>query len=55
MLTGYGAGVAAVGVIQQRALHGRRGSFYALAVVRADDRFRGDVGVSRAIALVTFR
>jgi hypothetical protein len=40
-------------VIQQRALDGRRGFFYAPAVVRADDRFRGGVDVSPAIASAT--
>jgi hypothetical protein len=37
--SGHAAGVIALGVIQQRALDGRRGSFHAMAMVRADDRF----------------
>ena len=40
-------------MIQQRAPDGRRGCFHALAVVRADDRFRGSLGVSAAIAPAT--
>ena len=38
------------GVIQQRALYGRRGSYHAPAVVGAYDRFRAEVAVSPASA-----
>ena len=40
----YAARTIASGVIQRRALDGGRGSFHALAVVRADDRFHGFLG-----------
>jgi hypothetical protein len=52
---GHDTTVAAPGVIQQRALNGRRGSFHALSVVRADDRFHGFLGLSSAIASATKR
>jgi hypothetical protein len=52
---GHAGTATRIGVIQQRALDGRRGSFHALAVVRADDRFHGFRGVSPAIASVTSR
>jgi hypothetical protein len=42
-------------VIQQHALHGQRGFFYALAVVQPDDHFHEDLGVSPEIASATKR
>ena len=47
--------MTAKGVLQQRVLDGRHGSFHAPTVVRADDRFHGGVGVSLAIGLATKR
>ena len=42
-----------LGVMQKRALDGRRGSLHTPTVVRADDRFHGGVGVSLAIGSAT--
>ena len=53
--SGYGAGVIALGVIQQPAVRDPRGCFEAPPVVGPDDRFRCAVGFRNATALATPR
>ena len=48
-----GTCVAGLGVIQQRALDGRRGSFHPPAVVRADDRVGRRIVIWRMIGTAT--